>query len=331
MPINLSLNLPERRRQQQLQAQLEGLRGTLLGTQEAGPPTRFGEYSISGGLVAPTPQAQLVSQLLQPATAEFGIKSALDLLEQQRQADLEQAKLSQQQSIQQQIAQALSGIPTEGRPGLSAIAQLAQIPGQSEEALKALYKQLEPVTLSAEQQRISGLGQQIAIAPKKASDLEAEREKLWADATGLRKEFTTATKPYADQNSAYGRVIASAQDPSPAGDLALIFNYMKVLDPGSTVREGEFAQVGAAGGLPTQVQRLYEQWATGNKLTLSQREDVVDRATRLFKQASKEHKITAMEFERLAKSRGVKPGDVIFERQTVTPPQQRPPLSSFER
>ena len=54
-----------------------------------------------------------------------------------------------------------------------------------------------------------------------------------------RREFSglPAVKSFAEQASAYGRVVASAEDPSPAGDLALIFNYMKVLDPGSTVRD----------------------------------------------------------------------------------------------
>ena len=35
-----------------------------------------------------------------------------------------------------------------------------------------------------------------------------------------------------------------------AGDMALIFSYMKMLDPNSTVREGEYATAEAAAGVP---------------------------------------------------------------------------------
>ena len=59
--------------------------------------------------------------------------------------------------------------------------------------------------------------------------------------TKLRNEYTGFAKDYQKQNAAFGRIQAAANDPTPAGDLALIFNYMKLLDPGSTVREGEFA------------------------------------------------------------------------------------------
>ena len=38
--------------------------------------------------------------------------------------------------------------------------------------------------------------------------------------------------------------------PDAAGDMALIFSYMKMLDPNSTVREGEYATAQDAGSIP---------------------------------------------------------------------------------
>jgi hypothetical protein len=138
-------------------------------------------------------------------------------------------------------------------------------------------------------------------------------------ASGLRKEFTNQTKDFVKVRDAYRRIEASATDPSPAGDLALIFNYMKVLDPGSTVREGEFAQVGAAGDLPTQVQRLYDQWAIGSKLTPEQRTDVLNRSNMLYQ--SQEGGLAQLEdqYTRLAQSAGVDPQDVIVDYRVKTP------------
>ncbi|MEM8882399.1 MAG: hypothetical protein AAGC82_17565, partial [Pseudomonadota bacterium] len=83
----------------------------------------------------------------------------------------------------------------------------------------------------------------------RARRMSAEIEQLenpqpdFSDRQGLRKEFIgqTTVKDFRKQAEAFGRIDASAFEPSPAGDLALIFNYMKVLDPGSVVRESEFA------------------------------------------------------------------------------------------
>jgi hypothetical protein len=101
---------------------------------------------------------------------------------------------------------------------------------------------------------------------------------------GIRKEFTgnAEVKDFGKQASAFGRVISSAQDPSAAGDLALIFNYMKVLDPGSTVREGEFATAQNAGGVGERVISLYNSIKRGERLSPDQRADFVDRSRRLY-------------------------------------------------
>lgn len=109
--------------------------------------------------------------------------------------------------------------------------------------------------------------------------------------SALRKEFTgqAAVKDFAKQSSAFGRVVASAQEPSAAGDLALIFNYMKVLDPGSTVREGEFATAQNAAGIPGRVQSLYNSIISGERLNPEQRNDFVDRSRRLYEQSAGEY------------------------------------------
>lgn len=105
----------------------------------------------------------------------------------------------------------------------------------------------------------------------------------------LRKEFVgnAEVKDFGKQASAFGRVVASAKDPSAAGDLALIFNYMKVLDPGSTVREGEFATAQNAAGVPGRILSLYNNVIKGERLNPEQRDDFVNRSRMLFQQAEK--------------------------------------------
>jgi len=59
------------------------------------------------------------------------------------------------------------------------------------------------------------------------------------DVSALRKEFNSRVGDFTDVSDAYSRVLASVgpgNEGTPAGDIALIFNYMKMLDPGSPVR-----------------------------------------------------------------------------------------------
>jgi hypothetical protein len=105
----------------------------------------------------------------------------------------------------------------------------------------------------------------------------------------LRQEFQnlSSVKDVSMQVSAFGRIIASASDPSPAGDLALIFNYMKILDPGSTVREGEFANAQNSGGIDDKTVALYNQVIKGTRLSQTQRDDFLGRAAMLYEEAER--------------------------------------------
>ena len=132
-----------------------------------------------------------------------------------------------------------------------------------------------------------------------------------------RKEFSglPVVKAFAEQTAAYGRIISSIErDPgqvSPAGDLALIFNYMKVLDPGSTVREGEFAAAAKAGSFGTQIAALVSQIETGELLTEPQRADFADRATRLYSGAEQQYQSIADQYRSFAQAAGLPADQVI--------------------
>jgi len=128
-----------------------------------------------------------------------------------------------------------------------------------------------------------------------------------------RKEFTALpqVKSFADQTTAYGRVMSSIADPSPAGDLALIFNYMKVLDPGSVVREGEFATAQNSGSVDDRTRSLYNRIMSGERLSERQRSDFADRATRLYEGAEQQYKSIAEQYGNFARSAGLPPEQVI--------------------
>jgi hypothetical protein len=117
-----------------------------------------------------------------------------------------------------------------------------------------------------------------------------EEDKTFDRESGLRKEFNALpqVKEFATRSAGLGTVLASASDPSPAGDISLIFAYMKMLDPNSVVREGEFATAQNAGSIPQTVLAKYNQALQGTRLADSVRRDFVDRAQRIYNSASED-------------------------------------------
>ena len=96
-----------------------------------------------------------------------------------------------------------------------------------------------------------------------------------------RKEFLAQAKPYIEISQAYRKIEEATKVPSAAGDVSLVFAFMKILDPGSVVREGEFATAQNAAGVPDRIRAQYNQAMKGEKLAPTQREDFLNQAKNL--------------------------------------------------
>lgn len=117
----------------------------------------------------------------------------------------------------------------------------------------------------------------------------------------LRDDFTKQAGPFIQVRDSYGRIKESAKNPSAAGDLALVFNYMKMLDPGSTVREGEFATAQNSAGIPDRVRAMYNKSINGERLADTTRKDFLTRSEMLYKRQLQSHKKLEGQFKGLAK------------------------------
>ena len=114
-----------------------------------------------------------------------------------------------------------------------------------------------------------------------------------------------------DLVGSYAKIQASTEDPSAAGDLALIFNYMKMLDPGSVVREGEFANAQNAAGIPTRIQAQYNNIVRGERLTPAQRTDFLGQSAKIYDTAVSAKKRIDNTFKERSGRFGV-PADVVL-------------------
>lgn len=105
-----------------------------------------------------------------------------------------------------------------------------------------------------------------AVAPTGPQPIIPGTGKAFGNEKDLRTEFTAQMKPYTELAQAYQKIEVAAKNPSAAGDIALVYGFMKVLDPGSVVREGEFATAANAGGIPDGIRNLYNKALTGSRL-----------------------------------------------------------------
>lgn len=137
--------------------------------------------------------------------------------------------------------------------------------------------------------------------------------------SAVRKEFSGLAKNFIDVRNAYERVQSS--DDSGAGDIALIFNYMKMLDPGSVVREGEFATAENAGGIGERVRNLYNKAISGERLSPGMRTQFKTQAKRLYGTADKRFSVLKRRYEGIAKRYGLDPSSVAqdFNAPSVQP------------
>jgi hypothetical protein len=139
----------------------------------------------------------------------------------------------------------------------------------------------------------------------------------------FRKEYNDQTQPYQTVKSAYGRVLSS--DDSAVGDLSLIFGYMKMLDPGSVVREGEFATAQNAAGVPERIMNIYNKLITGERLNASQRNSFKGQAKNLYSSALESEKTVRTGLERIATGYGLNTNNIFYTETEVAPTAQTAP------
>lgn len=201
--------------------------------------------------------------------------------------------------------------------------ELQYKPQDLEDAIKKRAADLK-LTGAQTEQAVAAARQATATAGKMTAEAEAARAAAAAAGTGivppekrpeaeakLRKEYNDNTKGFTEVRSAYDRVQAS-QD-NAVGDLSLIFGYMKMLDPGSVVREGEFATAQNAAGVPDRVVNLYNRILRGERLNPEQRGAFKTQAGQLYNAAQKQEQVVRNGITRIGTAMGLKTENIFYE------------------
>lgn len=132
--------------------------------------------------------------------------------------------------------------------------------------------------------------------------------------TDLRKEFLSQpdARDFPVIASSYQNVVATAQNDSAAGDLSLIFAFMKILDPNSVVREQEFANAQNAAGVPDQIRNAWNKALSGERLAPAQRLDFVRQAQSVYGNRVERYNSLAERYRGLAEGYGFAPDNVAL-------------------
>lgn len=242
---------------------------------------------------------------LQLATAGIGA-----FAQNRAKKQLAEQEQKEQQAFGQQFPQ-FAGLAGQLSPETRQAALQAQLTGQIKQQFQAAPTPLSPGGKITADIKAGFLPEGTSL--KKPEDLTKKRELAFKQTRDLRKEFTKNSGEFIKQRDAFSRIQASVEDPSAAGDLALIFNFMKLLDPGSTVREGEFATAQNSAGVPDIIRAKLNSVIDGERLAEAQRADFTTRSNKLFKKAKGIQSRRIKQFEGIATRNNLPVEDVLLD------------------
>ena len=212
------------------------------------------------------------------------------------------------------------------------------------EAVDAIVKRASDLGLTkAQTNEVLARTNKLGVETKKAVlELEnfkktggADPAKVFEQEEKLRKEYQARTKVYGELGTTFSNINASAKAKTGPGDIALITGFMKMLDPGSVVRETEFATARDTAGLYERLLNTSQKLQSGQLFTLDskQRQEYVDLAQQYLKAAQKKADQDRKDLSAVVTNYKLNPDNVFGPepvgggRGPVNPPPANPPAA----
>jgi hypothetical protein len=187
-------------------------------------------------------------------------------------------------------------------------ADLGLTTAQTNQALASTRKlntEIKKAALELEALKASG-----GVDPAKKFDQEEK----------IRKEWQGRSKVYSELGGIYSNLKASADAKTGPGDIALITGFMKMLDPGSVVRETEFATARDTAGLFAVLSNQAQKIQSGQLFALDskQRQEYVALAEQYLKSAEKKAAEEKKDLGIVVKNYKLNPENVFGATRNVT-------------
>jgi len=132
----------------------------------------------------------------------------------------------------------------------------------------------------------------------------------------LADDFRSATKMHSDVSNFIGVIEASgpsALSGDPTAQQSIMFGIMKLNDPGSSVKEGEYATAANAQGVSEKMRNEYNKLLQGTTLSPTAVQRYLDQSSRLKGVWSHKFKLIRGQFERRAQTWKIDPKNIITD------------------
>lgn len=124
-------------------------------------------------------------------------------------------------------------------------------------------------------------------------------------------ESNSVTKASQSMDDHYRR-ITGVEDTTAAGQMSMIFAYMKMLDDGSVVRESEFANAARAAGMPDRANQYIDKLKTGRILSPQQIAEFKNSAESIMNEVREKQGRLDSDYKTLAQEYGYNPERVAY-------------------
>jgi len=208
-------------------------------------------------------------------------------------------------------------------PGLSDIGQAAFKAAQNQriaarnlagqESAQQQFENLMQIEqFSMDERRLDLNRQKFALELNKLADPKLTPEQKATIEKGLRGEYIKLTADFKVIGESFQTIMAGAEGPTAASDLSLIFNFMKMLDPESVVRESEFNTAKGIGSASEAIQnKIYSLW-DGEQLRIT-RPQFLQQAMEIYNARIPGYERTGREYSEIAGRQNVDPLNILLD------------------
>jgi hypothetical protein len=268
------------------------------------------------------------------ASRQLGMQQANSLSEtlaRERQAQLQRQQLAEQQrQAQMQQQSEMARIQAQ-----LAVEQERARQFQQEQALeRQRLAQTGQIDLLKEQ------GQYERAALDRQNKVDIEQMKAGAEAPGkqferenkLRDEYLKQADPFIRTNAAYERLKSAAENPEEINPVAIVFNYMQMVDPSgsATVREGQYADEKNSPLVPPLLRDAYNKVVYSQNMSPAEVKKYLRDADKLYKGQSKTFENTQKNYRRLSEQAGVNAENVTIPLGTASQQKTHNKIIDYE-
>lgn len=154
------------------------------------------------------------------------------------------------------------------------------------------------------------LAKRAAGAPKVAVDLKDPTAVAMAGLK-MQGDIRQDLKGAKDTATAYQTMYNAATNPTQKGDTTMLYTFFKVLDPQSTVREGEIEMIKQSRSIPEKFKGMAQKLANGQTLLESERADLLNQAYQYVSNQQRGVNETIDMYKDYAKSFGLNPEKAV--------------------